>query len=159
MASNAPVYTRCSLLVADGPKPPVHRRNCVRCTSRRWRLLVYWQGRTPLAEPPPEGARLPSGSTTISPWQVVGQCALREGRKREGSAQVISGRSRFGSLLLVDHRPSNLYHSATNEPQSMYCSGLVKTPFIHYISKTNTVACGRSIRRFANRITGTLQNA
>ena len=29
------------------PKPPVHRRSCVRCTSRRWRLLVYTgQGRT-----------------------------------------------------------------------------------------------------------------
>ena len=32
---------------------------------------------------------------------------------------VHTGRSRFGSLLLVDHRPSSLCHSATNEPQSM----------------------------------------
>ena len=45
VASNAPVYTRHSLLVADGPQAP---RSCVRCTSRRWRLLIiYRQGRTP----------------------------------------------------------------------------------------------------------------
>ena len=36
MASNAPVYTRRSLLVADGPQAPGDRRSCVRCTSRRW---------------------------------------------------------------------------------------------------------------------------
>ena len=86
------------------------------------------------AEPPPAGAWLPLGSTAISPWPVVSKCALREGRQRERSAQVIPGRSRFGSLLLVNHRPSSLCHSATNEPQSMQCSGLVKPPFIHYIS-------------------------
>ena len=158
MASNAPVYTRRSLLVADGPQGPGDRRSCVRCTSRRWRLLVYTgRGGHPGGAAPGERTAAAGGTTTR--LSVVSKCALREGRKREGSAQIISGRSRFGSLLLVDHRPSNLYHSATNEPQSMYCSGLVKTPFIHYISKTNTVACGRSIRRFANRITGTLQNA
>jgi len=39
-----------------------------------------------------------------------------EGRQRERSAQVIPRRSRFGSLLLVNHRPSSLCHSATNEP-------------------------------------------
>ena len=80
VASNAPVYTRRSLLVAEGPKPPAHRRSSARCKSRRWRLLVY-TGREghPLAEPPPEGARLPSGSTTIAPWQLVVQCALSIG--------------------------------------------------------------------------------
>ena len=40
-SGNAPVYTRCNLLVADGPQAPSDRRGCVRCTSRRWRLLVY----------------------------------------------------------------------------------------------------------------------
>ena len=51
--------------------------------------------------------------------RVVGKCALREGRQRERSAQVIPRRSRFGPLLLVNHRPSSLRHFATNEPQSM----------------------------------------
>ena len=72
VASNAPVYTRRSLLVAEGPQAP--------SASTQLRPMqkpplasagIYWKGRTPLAEPPPEGARLPSGSTTIAPWQVV----------------------------------------------------------------------------------------
>ena len=40
------------------------------------------------------------------------------GLEIDGMAQVIPGRSPFGSLL-VDHRLSSLCHSATNEPQSM----------------------------------------
>ena len=76
------------------------------------------------------------GSTTAH-LRVVSKCALREGRQRERSAQVIPRRSRFGPLLLVDHRLSSLCHSATNEPQSTYSSGLVKPPFIHYIPEAD----------------------
>lgn len=115
------------------PKPLVHRRSSARCKSRRWRLLVY-TGREghPLAEPPPEGARLPSGSTTAGPWPVVSKCALREGRQKERSTQVIPGRSPFGSLLLVDHRLSGLCHFATNEPSAnVYLDGETTLYTIH----------------------------
>ena len=107
------------LLVADAPKPPVHRRSFVRCTSRRWRLLARpcWAGKGPNG--PPLGERTTAAGSTTARLRVVSKCALREDRQRERSAQVIPGRSRFGSLLLVNHRPSSLCHSATNEPQSM----------------------------------------
>ena len=40
-ASNAPVYTRRSLLVSEDPQAHSDRRGCIRCASRRWRLLAY----------------------------------------------------------------------------------------------------------------------
>ena len=100
------------------PKPPVHRRSSDRCLSRRWCLLAcpYWAGKDCSAGRPP-GERTSAASSTTARLQVASKCILREGRQREWSAQVIPGRSRFGSLLLVNHRPSNLCHSATNEPQ------------------------------------------
>lgn len=123
MASNAPVYTRRSLLVADGPQAPGDRRSCVRCTSRRWRLLVYiGRGGHPGGAAPGERTAAAGGTTTR--LSVVSKCALREGRQRERSTQVIPGRSPFGSLLLVDHRLSGLCHSATNEPSAnVYLGG------------------------------------
>ena len=86
---------------------------------------------------PPLGERTTAAGSTTARLRVVSKCALREGRQRERSAQVIPGHSHFGSLLLVNHRPSSLYHSATNEPQSTYSSGLVKPPFIHYIPEAD----------------------
>ncbi len=59
-----------------------------------------------------------AGHTTAS-LLVVSKCALSRGPQRERSAQAIPGRSRFGSLLLVDHLLSSLCHSATNEPSAM----------------------------------------
>ncbi len=71
------------------------------------------------------------GHTTTS-LRVVSKCAFREDRKRERSAQVTPGRSRFGSLLLVDHRPSSLCHSATNEPSAnVYLDGETTLYTIH----------------------------
>ena len=90
-------------------------------------------GKAPSGGATPEGARWPQAMPPPACWWWV-SAHLAEGQQRERSAQVIPGRSRFGSLLLVNHRPSSLCHSATNEPQSMQCSGLVKPPFIHYIS-------------------------
>ena len=89
------------------------------------------------AEPPPEGARLPSGSITISPWTVVSKCALRRGptkrSERPGHPQTL----RFGSLLLVDHRLSSLCHFATNEPSAnVYLDGETTLYTIHL-----TMAC------------------
>ncbi len=63
VASNAPVYTRHSLLVADGPQAP---RSCVRCTSRRWRLLVYTSRGGHPGGAAPGGRTAAVGSTTTS---------------------------------------------------------------------------------------------
>ena len=61
------------------PKPPVIG---AAASDAQAAVGVCWYipaGEDTPAEPPPEGARLPSGSTTIAPWQVVGKCALAEG--------------------------------------------------------------------------------
>ena len=77
------------------------------------------------------------GSTTAH-LRVVSKCALREGRQRERSAQAIPGGSRFGSLLLVNHRLSSLCHSATNEPSAnVYLGGETTLYTIHL----STVLC------------------
>ena len=114
------------------PKPPVIG---AAASDAQAAVGVCWYipaGEDTPAEPPPEGARLPSGSTTAGPWPVVSKCALREGRQRERSAQVIPGRSRFGSLLLVDHRLSSLCHFATNEPSAnVYLDGETTLYTIH----------------------------
>lgn len=61
-------------------------------------------------------------TTTRLRWRV--SALLAEGRQRERSARVTPGRSRFGLLLLVDHRLSSLCHSATNEPPAnVYLDG------------------------------------
>ena len=96
------------------------------------------------AEPPPEGARLPSGSITISPWTVVSKCALRRGptkrSERPGHPQTL----RFGSLLLVDHRfPACVILPQMNH-QPM-CIWMVKPPFTQYISR-NTFLSVRIFR-------------
>ena len=121
------------------PKPPVIG---AAASDAQVAVGVYWYipaGQDTLAEPPPEGARLPSGSTTAGPWPVVSKCALREGRQRERSTQVIPGRSPFGSLLLVDHRLSGLCHSATNEPSAnVYLGG--ETTLSQYISIDSSIA-------------------
>ena len=118
------------------PKPPVIG---AAASDAQVAVGVYWYipaGQDTLAEPPPEGARLPSGSTTAGPWPVVSKCALREGRQRERSTQVIPGRSPFGSLLLVDHRLSGLCHSATNEPSANVYLGGETTLYTIHLNRT-----------------------
>ena len=114
------------------PKPPVIG---AAASDAQAAVGIYWYipaGQDTLAEPPLEGARLPSGGTTAGPWPVVSKCALREGRQRERSTQVIPGRSPFGSLLLVDHRLSGLCHFATNEPSAnVYLGGETTLYTIH----------------------------
>ena len=78
------------------------------------------------------GERTTAAGSTTTRLRVVGKCALREGRQRERSAQVIPRRSRFGSLLLVDHRLSSLCHFATNEPSAnVYLDGETTLYTIH----------------------------
>ena len=131
MASNAPVYTRRSLLVADGPQAPGDRRSCVRCTSRRWRLLVYTgRGGHPGGAAPGERTAAAGGTTTS--LRLVSKCALRRGPAKRTERPGHPGRSRFGSLLLVDHRLSDLRHLATNEPSvNVYLDGETTLYTIH----------------------------
>ena len=85
------------------------------------------------AEPPPEGARLPPGSTTAGSWPVVSKCALREGRQRERSAQAIPGRSpSVSSCWSITALPAYVILPQTNR-QPM-CTWVVKPPFTQYIS-------------------------
>ena len=116
-ASNAPVYTRRSLLVADDPQAPSDRRSCVRCTSRRWRLLAcpYW---AEMGRPAYLGECTAAGGSTTARFRVVSKCALSRGPTKRTERPGHPGRSRFGSLLLVDHRLSSLFHFATNEPSA-----------------------------------------
>lgn len=63
-------------------------------------------------------------------WWV--SALLAAGQQRERSAQVIPRRSRFGHLLLVDHRLSDLCYSATNEPSAnVYLDGKTALYTIH----------------------------
>ena len=135
MASNAPVYTRRSLLVADGPQAPGDRRSCVRCTSRRWRLLVYTgRGGHPGGAAPGERTAAAGGTTTR--LSVVSKCALREGRQRERSAQVILGApASVPSCWSITAFPTCVILPQMNH-QPM-CIWMVKPPFTQYIPEAD----------------------
>ena len=83
MASNAPVYTRCSLLVADGPQAP--------SASTQLRPMhkpplasagIYWAGKDNPGGAAPGGRTAAAGSTTASPRLVVSKCAFTLHKKR-----------------------------------------------------------------------------
>ena len=132
-ASNAPVYTRRSLLGVDGPQTPgasAQPRPMHKPPVASAGLSILGREGTPGG--PPLGERTTAAGSTTTRLRVVGKCALREGRQRERSAQVIPRRSRFGSLLLVDHRLSSLCHFATNEPSAnVYLDGETTLYTIH----------------------------
>ncbi len=136
-ASNAPVYTRRSLLGVDGPQTPgasAQPRPMHKPPVASAGLSILGREGTPGG--PPLGERTTAAGSTTTRLRVVGKCALREGRQRERSAQVIPRRSRFGSLLLVDHRLSSLCHFATNEPSAnVYLDGETTLYTIHLKSK------------------------
>ena len=113
--SNAQVYTLCRLLVTEVPQAPGDRRGCVRCTSRRRRLLVYTGEEAPPQRCHPRGRMIAAGHTATSNWRCEYVYTLSRGPKKERSAQFISGRFRFGFPLLVDRAPLRPCHSATNE--------------------------------------------
>ena len=133
IASNAPVYTRHSLLGADGPQAPsasAQLRSMHKPPVASADLSILGRDGTPGG--PPLGERTTAAGSTTARLRVVSKCALREGRQRERSAQAKPRRSRFGSRLLVDHRPSGLQHSATNEPPAnVYLSGEITLYTIH----------------------------
>ena len=113
------------------PKPPVIGAAAPDAQAAGGVCYVYWQGKVDsgaVPDPfPPEGVR----------------------RKR--SAQVIPGRSRFGSFLLVDHRLSSLCHFATNEPSAnVYLDGET-TPYTIHLRITNygKIPTGEPYGRYA----------
>ena len=130
VASNAPVYTRRSLLVADDPQAPSDRRSCVRCTSRRWHLLVY-TGRAGHPGGAAPGGRM-AAVRRYHRWPVVSKCALREGRQRERSTQVIpDAPPSVPSCWSITAFPACVILPQMNR-QPM-CIWVVKPPFTQYI--------------------------
>ena len=114
------------------PKPPVIG---VAASDAQAAVGVCWYilaGKDTPGGVPLEGARLPLGSTTdgLGRWWL--STLLAEDRPREQSTYVIPRRSRFASLLLVDHRLSGLCHFATNEPTAnVYLDGETTLYTIH----------------------------
>ena len=75
-----------------------------------------------------ERCSIPYGSEKERPEEPS---PLPEGarcRQRERGSQVISRRSRFGSLLLTDHRLSGLCHFSANGTASHVMYSVVKPP-------------------------------
>ena len=82
-----------------------------------------WWPKAPLRRSHPGGRTMAEAIPPPACWWWV-SAHLAEGQQRDRSAQVIPERSRFGSLLLINHRPSSLCHSATNEPSAnVYLDG------------------------------------
>jgi hypothetical protein len=103
---------------------------------------IYRQGRTPRRSRPrrARGCRRAVPPSRPGSWWF--SALFAEGRQRERSAQVIPGRSPFGSLLLVDHRLSGLCPFTTNEPSAnVYLGGKTTLYTIHL-----TRACLKNIR-------------
>ena len=115
------------------PKPPVIG---AAASDAQAAVGIYWYipaGQDTLAEPPPEGARLPSGGTTAGPWPVVSKCALREGRQRERNTQVIpDAPPSVPSCWSITAFPACVILPQMNR-QPM-CIWMVKPPFTQYIS-------------------------
>ena len=137
------------------PKPPVIG---AAASDAQAAVGIYWYipaGQDTLAEPPPEGARLPSGGTTAGPWPVVSKCALREGRQRERSTQVIpDAPPSVPSCWSITAFPACVILPQMNR-QPM-CIWVVKPPFTQYISVTvngESIRATQAMRLFALEIT------
>ena len=131
------------------PKPPVIG---AAASDAQAAVGIYWYipaGQDTLAEPPPEGARLPSGGTTAGPWPVVSKCALREGRQWERSTQVIpDAPPSVPSCWSITAFPACVILPQMNR-QPM-CIWVVKPPFTQYIFRSpagSTPAAGKRIDR------------
>ena len=88
--------------LVGGRRPPNSRCIGAAPPDAQAAVGVCWpvhtgQERKVRREPPPEGTRLPSGSTTIAPKPVVGKCALSRGptkrTERPGHPQTLPLRS------------------------------------------------------------------
>ena len=92
---------------------------------------IYRQGKGTPSGAAPGGRTMAAGHTTTS-LRLVSKCALRRGPAKRTERPGHPGRSRFGSLLLVDHRLSDLRHLATNEPSvNVYLDGETTLYTIH----------------------------
>ena len=90
-------------------------------------------GKDTPAKPPPEGARLPSGSTTIGPWQVVSKCALRRAYKEEGAPRSFPDTPASVPFCwsITAFSACVILPQMNRQPM---CIWMVKPPFTQYIS-------------------------
>ena len=137
IASNAPVHTRRSLWVADGPQAPsastqfrpMHKPPMVSAD------LLYWAGRGRLAGAA-LGERTAAVGSTTARLRVVSKCALsREPTKEKRAPRPIQDAP--PSVLpcwSVTASPScaSFYHKRAASRCSV---SVVKPPFTQYISK------------------------
>ena len=137
VASNAPVYTRRSLLVADDPQAPSDRRSCVRYTSRRWRLLTcpYWAGMGRPAGRPSESARLPQAVPPPACGWWVSALFERVGKENGAPRSSPDAPASVPSCWLITAFPACVILPQMNH-QPM-CIWMVKPPFTQYISEAN----------------------
>ena len=134
VASNAPVYTRCRLLVADGPQAP--------STSTQLRPMhkpplasagIYWAGKDSSGGAAPGGRTMATGHTTASHWLVVSKCAFSRGpikrAEHPGHPWTLPLRS-----SPAGRSPPFLTAPFCHKRTASQCNvGVVKPPFIHYI--------------------------
>ena len=83
----------------------------------------------------PESARLPSGSTTIGPWQVVSKCALRRGAyKEEGAPRSFPDTPASVPFCwsITAFSACVILPQMNRQPM---CIWMVKPPFTQYISR------------------------
>jgi len=95
-------------------------------------------GKDTPAKPPPEGARLPSGSTTIGPWQVVSKCALRRGAyKEEGAPRSFPDTPASVPFCwsITAFSACVILPQMNRQPM---CIWMVKPPFTQYISEQSS---------------------
>ena len=101
------------------PKPPVIGAAASDAQAAVGVCCIYWQGKADGgAVPAPFPRRAHDGRRPYhhQSMAVVSKCALSRGPIKRTERPGPPRRFRFGSLLLVNHRPFSLCHSATNEP-------------------------------------------
>ena len=132
-ASNAPVYTRRSLLGVDGPQTPgasAQPRPMHKPPVASAGLSIL--GREGPPGGPPLGERTTAAGSTTARLRVVSKCALRRGLAKRMERPSHPRTLPLGFLLLVDHRLFSLCHSATNEPPAnVYLGGETTLYTIH----------------------------
>ena len=139
VASNAPVYTRHSLVGGRWPPSP----QCIGAAASDAQAAVgvcwyYWAGKDNPGGAAPGGRTAAVGSTTTSYRLVVSKCAVGPGVRKERPGSPDAPDSEL--LLLVDHHLSGLCHSATNEPSANVYLGGETTPYtIHLINPLTSI--------------------
>ena len=132
------------------PKPPVIG---AAASDAQAAVSVCWYipaGKDTPVEPPPEGARLPSGSTTIGPWLVVSKCPLSRGPTKR------TERPGHPQTLLLRFPPAGRSPPLQPVPFCHFCA-----PAVFGGKCQNTIPCNpcaATVSRNAKEWSGTPQN-